>query len=544
MNNPQDNTTPDTEAIVKRRRRISPVWLIPLAVALVGCWLVYQNFLAHGPQVTLLLDSAAGLEAGSTAVKVHSVEVGHVESVHLTDDYKGAVAQIQMKPGTAAMLAADSQFWVVKPRISRQGISGLSTILSGAYIQLRPGAKDKTSHRFTALDHPPVTSADADGISLVLTSSATDTVHVGDPVLYQGQTAGRIEAGQFSVADRTMHYRVFIRAPFDQLVTSDTLFWLRSGIDLHIGAQGVDVHAGSIRSIFTGGITFGAPDEAPASADSVQNGAQFQLYATRKAAYQDRFDNPITYLVLLDDSVYGLSDGAPVLFRGLRVGTVKSVPFFPDGYSLSKLKNYRIPVLIAIEPQRVSWVHWPHDAWRSKLKSLFNKGLRATIKPANLLTGAMLISLQFADKPAHYTPRKIAGYSVFPSSPGAISNIQQQIAELLNKLNQLQLGSLTKTVQHTLHTIDKTTGNLNQLLGADDTRHLASEMQATLSSLQNTLSAYQKGAPVYQQLQQSLDHLDRVLEQIAPLANTLKRHPNALIFGRPGNHDPEPKAAP
>src|SRR5699024_2976478 len=156
----------------------------------------------------------------------------------------------------------------------------------------------------------------------------------------------------------------------------------------------------------------------------------------------------------------------------LRVGTVKSVPFFPPDYKQSTMRDYRIPVLIAIEPQRVDWLHWPRKTAREKLQKLFSKGLRATIKPANLLTGAMLISLKFEDKGVPYSAETIAGYSVFPSTPGAISNIQQQIAELLDKLNQLQLGNLTHSVQQTLDAIGKTASSINQLLQADDTRHL------------------------------------------------------------------------
>src|SRR5699024_1526463 len=99
------------QATVRRRARISPVWLIPVAAALIGCWLVYQNFLARGPEVTLRLPTAEGLEAGRTAVKVNSVQVGHVEAIRLTDDYSGAIAEIQMNPDTEALLAADSRFW-------------------------------------------------------------------------------------------------------------------------------------------------------------------------------------------------------------------------------------------------------------------------------------------------------------------------------------------------------------------------------------------------------------------------------------------------
>lgn len=529
---------------IKRRARISPVWLIPVAAALIGCWLVYQNFLTRGPEVTLLLATAEGLEAGSTPIKVNSVQVGHVQSVRLTDDYSGAIAEIQMNPGTADLLAADSRFWVVKPRIGRQGISGLNTILSGAYIQLLPGKKAGTVLQFTALQHPPITSTGVPGVSLVLTGSSASSLNAGDPVVYQGQTVGKVETVKFSVEQRRMRYRIFIRAPYSQIISATTQFWMRSGFDLHIGADGVNLRTGSLQTIVAGGITFGQP-EGVAQGAPIDDDARFKLYATRAAARQDRFDWQIQYVLLLPDSVRGLTDGAPVLYRGIRIGTVKQVPYFTSDLDYSSLDGFRVPVLIAIEPQRIAnWLDWSEDEWRTNMQKLFEHGLRASIESANFLTGAMLISLHFKEGKDDYTARSIGGYPVFPAAAGTISNIQQQITALLKKFNDLQLGGIVSSMQGTLATISSTTQSLNTLLKADDTKKLAAKLADTLGALQQTLAAYQQGAPVYQQLGESLQHLNRILRDLEPLIDTLNKNPNALIFGAPPNHDPVPQAAP
>lgn len=530
-------------SIRKRRARISPVWLIPLAAILIGCWLVYQNFISRGPEITLLLDTAEGLKAGSTAVKVHSVEVGHVKSVRLTDDYNGTVAVIQMNPGTWELLAADSKFWVVKPRIGRHGISGLGTILSGAYIQLQPGSKPAHSYRFTVLEHPPVTSSNAPGVSITLTSDTSNALNVGDPVIYQGRTVGLVETAEFSVKNKRMRYRVFIQAPYNQIITQTTQFWLRSGIDIHIGADGMDVRTGSLQSIFTGGVTFGLP-KGVQPGNAIADGAHFKLYATRNAAREDRFDQEIRYLVLLKTSVRGLSEGAPVLYRGIRIGTVKEVPYYTPDYDFSQLNGFRIPVLIAIEPQRISdWIDWPANKWRTNMKKLFEHGLRASIKSANLLTGAMLISLKFVEDSNSYKHRKLGGLVVFPSTPAAINSIQQQISDLLEKFNQLELNSVMKSIQDTLKAIESTTQGLNRLVQSDKTQRLAGELQDTLEALQKTLNAYQQGTPVYQELSRSLSRFNRILSELAPLLKTLNKNPNALIFGSDNKPDPIPQAA-
>ncbi len=536
----------DSEAHIENPRRfaLSPVWLIPLAAALIGCWLLYQTIASQGPRITLRLDTAEGLEAGQTLVKVRNVEVGHVDSVRLTDDYNGAIATIQMGPDTQKLLVADTEFWVVKPRVGRQGISGLGTILSGAYIRLQPGARTESERRFVALNHPPVPPAGTPGVSITLASDGDNPLNVGDPVIYQGQTVGQIEAAEFSAEDKRMSYQVFIEAPFDQIVTQATQFWLRSGIDFHIGADGVDIQTGSLQAIFAGGVTFGLPgglEPGPV----VQDGAAFELYATRNVARQDRFDEQIAYVILLDDSVRGLSVGAPVAYRGIRVGTVLQVPFFHRNFNLDEFSGFRIPVLIAIEPQRISgWIDWPTPEWQQNLERFFENGLRASIKSGNFLTGAMFISLQFDDNASDYDLRTLGDYPVFPSQPGSFSNIQQQISTLLDKINELEVGQFVSELKRTLAAVEAATRNLNQIFATESAQSLPQEIQRTLAELRGTLSAYQEGAPVYQELNESLQRLNRVLDDVEPLAETLRDDPNALIFGPSTGRDPVPRAAP
>lgn len=534
-----------------RRRRASPVWLIPLGAALIGLWLIYQNVMSHGPEITLAVDTAEGLEAGKTAIKVRSVDVGHVTTVELTDDYEGALVTVQMNQGTADLLVDDSRFWVVKPRVGRQGISGLGTILSGAYIQLQPGASKQAKRAFDVRDSAPAVSTNEPGIALRLSSDNDNSLAVGDPIIYQGQTVGQVESARFNVDDRRMNYRVFVREPFSTLVTDNTQFWLRSGIDFHLGSDGVDVQIGSIQSVLAGGITFGKPDGVETGAPAQAN-ARYALYATRNAAVQDRFDKKIEYVILLDDSVRGLSAGAPVEYRGLRIGTVEEVPFFRDEFDFKRYSNFKIPVLIAIEPQRPSnsWSDWSEQEWHDNLERFFQNGLRATIKSGNLLTGAMFIDTQFEKGEAGYETSTIGDYPVFPSEPSRITSIQQQLSSLMDRLNAIDVRPIVNDLKHTLETsnatldeLHKATRQINQLLADSDTRALPGEMRRSLSALQDTLDDFQQGAPAYDEFNRSMKRLNRVLDDAAPLARTLRNDPNALIFGPADGKDPVPKAA-
>ncbi|HEX5464512.1 MAG TPA: intermembrane transport protein PqiB, partial [Burkholderiales bacterium] len=540
------------EATVSRRKRfaLSPVWLIPLGAALIGCWLLYQNIVSRGPEITLHLNSAEGLEAGKTPIKVRNVEVGHIDSVRLSDDYANVIVTAQMKPDTKALLASDSVFWVVKPRVSFQGVSGLSTLLSGAYIQMQPGKSSQSSHSFMVLDHPPLTPAGTPGVSVILTSDGGATLSPGDPVIYQGQPVGRVETAKFSVAENRMSYTLFIRAPFDTKVSRGTQFWSRSGIQFHVGAEGIDVETGSLQAIFSGGVTFGLLKGVDAGSKA-DNGATFKLYATHRAAEQDRFNEKIRYILLASNSVRGLYAGAPVEYRGVRIGTVLQVPFFPKGVTFHKFADSRMPLLIAIEPQRISsrWIDWTLPEWRQHIRIFEKKGMRATITDANLLTGAKFIELQFYPGVPAYTEKMIGEYPVFPIQPNSLSNIPQQVSSLLKKINDLKLSQLVAQMQNTLTTSNATLGevrtavdNLNKILATGSARELPDELQSSLREMRHTLKAYQQGAPVYRNLNLSLERLNRVLGNLAPAARTLRDKPNALIFGSSEDPDPIPRA--
>lgn len=500
---------------------LSPVWIIPLAVILIGGWLVYQNTLHRGPEVILRLDSAEGLEAGKTPVKVRDVEVGRVEAVRLSQDYDHAVATVQMNPGTARLLVRDSQFWVVKPRVNRRGVSGLGTILSGAFIRLRPGESDEPRRRYRVPDYPPVSHQDP-GLALILTSRSDASLNVGDPVLYQGRPVGQIDRARFDTSTQRMRYGIFVRSPYDDLVKHNTQFWKQSGVEVEVGSEGFQLRTGTLQSLVLGGIAFGMP-EGVSPGQPVTKGAQFTLFESRDAARQHRFDERIRYVALFEDSVRGLHPGAPVEYRGVRVGTVTEVPFLVDAETLSLTEGARIPVLLSFEPQRLDPVENPErgvnpDRWRERLRNLFRRGLHASIRPANLVTGAMYVDLQYGDTVTSIEPPRMNGYPVFPSRPGGFTNLERRVTELLD--------------------------NLNAILESDAARGLPQEARSTLRDVRETLRGYGRGEPAYEDLRRSLERLNGVMEDLEPLAETLRENPDALIYGREDRPDPVPRAAP
>lgn len=535
-----------------RRARLSPIWLVPLGAILIGAWLVYQNVSSRGPTVILELNNAEGLEKGKTSVKVLNLDVGTVRDLRLTDQIDGVIAEIGMQPSMEDLLVEDTEFWVVKPRVGRQGISGLGTIISGAYIQMRPGQSKTRATRFKILEQPPPTRPDVPGLTVELISQGDDTLSIGDPIVFRGQSVGQIESTEFDVDRLEVRYRVFIESPYDELVTDNTLFWLRSGFDLQLTSRGVEVQVGSLQAILAGGVTFGLPEDTEPGKAAGKN-TKFVLHATQRDAQEQRFDRRLKYVALFDDSVRGLNAGASVEFRGLRIGTVLEVPYFDDNINLENMQDFNIPVLISFEPERLdaAWEGLTNTQWRARLDELFDNGLRATIESANLLTGAMFVDLQFNRDSKYTGPSTLGAYDIFPSQPGGFASLEEKITGVLDKVNNLPIESLMAELEGslegatlTLARAEKTLASFNSILQDDALQELPAELQATMREVRNGLRSLQSGNPAFDNLNRSLKKLNRVLEDLAPITETLRADPNALIFGEDRPADPTPKAAP
>ncbi|GHC33130.1 intermembrane transport protein PqiB [Aidingimonas halophila] len=549
----EDNTpSSDSQRAVKRRQsRLSPIWIVPLVAALIGLWLVYDNIAGRGPQVTLIMDNAEGIEAGNTLIKSRNVEVGRVEDVRLSENMDHTIITARMNPDAERTLVEDSQFWVVKPRIDREGISGLGTVLSGAYIQLQPGSSDIPRDRFEVRDQPPVASSDTEGLRLNLDSQLGNSLRVGDPVTYQGYTVGRVEETEFDAEAREMRHRLFIESPYDVLVTSSTRFWSASGVDLRLDSEGVRVNVESLESLLGGGVTFGIPEDLP-TGQPVEENTTFTLYADEDSARQGTFNRYLEYVMLVDGSVRGLSRGAPVEYRGVRVGTVASVPWNFTSPQPDSRSQFSIPVLIRIEPQRLGEDERDRglQEWNEEFKQMFDMGLRASLKSGNLLTGARYVDLNFQrDLEGEYEPETFEDVTVFPTTSSGFAQIEQQVSDLLEKLNSLEVEPVLHRIdsslaasENTLEEVQQTSESLRELLDSQETRNMPGNVNATLAEIQRTLDGFSPESAAYQDLTQTMEQLNRLMRDLQPTVRTLREQPNALIFDRREGDDPEPRA--
>ncbi|KHN56569.1 paraquat-inducible protein B [Pectobacterium fontis] len=537
-------------ADVETIKRWSPVWIVPIVTVLIGAWILFYHFSHQGPQITLITSNAEGIEAGKTAIKSRSVDVGVVESVVLSDDLHRVEIKARLHDGMDKLLKQDSAFWVVKPQIGREGVSGLGTLLSGAYIELQPGAHKEDKYEFTLLDSPPLASPDAKGIRVILDSEQSGQLNAGDPVLFRGYRVGSVETSEFDPKARKMRYQLFISAPYDGLVTTNVRFWKDSGVAFDMSAQGMRVEMGSLTTLFSGGVSFDVPAGWELG-EAAQTMAQYRLFDNQRSIQDSLYTEYKEYLLFFSESIRGLQAGAPVEFRGIRLGTVAEAPFFPRNMKQDLDDDYRIPVLIRIEPDRFEKKIGETVDFEQHLKQAQSLGLRASMKSANILTGALYIDLDFY--PKEKVDKKLFvmdGYPVLPTIDGGLSQIQQKLMAVLDKVNNLPLNPMineaTKTLtesQATLREMQKTLATLNKITSSKAMQDLPEDMQKTLLELNRSMKGFQPGSPAYNKMVADMQRLDQVLRELQPVLRTLNEKSNALVFEASGSQDPQPKRA-
>lgn len=538
-------------------RRISLVWLVPVAALLLGAWMVFDTWLHQGPEIVLYMPNAEGIEVGKTTVKVLSVNVGKVTDVQLDSSGHRVRVTARLDVEAGSLLNEDSQFWMVKPRVDRSGISGLSTLLSGSFIQLNPGKSSNMKNAFTVLNDPPVTAADVPGLRLQLSGRSVKVLSVGDPILYQNFEVGRVEKAEFDPEQRQMNYRLFIQRPYDRLVTENSRFWVASGVQLALSADGIKLNAGSLESVLSGGVAFGVPENMPLG-EQVKDQSAFTLFSDEASSLERQFERRLPYIALFSDSVRGLKPGAPVELRGLRIGTVGAVP-----YAIPKLENktrkyHGIPVMIYLELGRLAAgaENESDDYWRKVIATQVGSGMVLKLKNGNMLTGSLYVDVDFSGKPQAKVLDKYAGLPILPTGDGGLAQIENKVIALLDKLNGLKLEGVLEQGNKTLDETGKLAGDIRVLVKTlddfarqpqvqglpEELQHTLSKVQDTLNTVRSTMDDFSGQSPAYGELNRALGSLNQVLQEARPVIRTLNEKPNVLLFDRK-QEDVQPKGA-
>jgi paraquat-inducible protein B len=570
-----DTSSMPKPVIVRARRlQFSLVWLVPLVALLVGLVLVVRTLLQTGPLITITFPNAEGLEPGRTEVRFKEVVVGRVTKVGFSPDRGRVMATVRLDKTAANLAVSDTQFWVVRPRISTAGISGLGTLFSGAYIDTDAGESAQDHSHFTGLEVPPFALRGEPGRRFVLDATDLGSLEVGSPVYYRRTRVGRVVGYALDPRRDVLEVQVLVEAPNDALVTTQTRFWNAGGIDVQMGSGGLSVNTESIASLVVGGIAFATPptaSSATAKAPAAAAGQRFVLHSDKRAAMAPPDGTPVRVRMRFASGYRGLAAGAAVEMLGVDVGTVHAVTMKYDARST----RFALEVLADIHPARLG------DARREFLNSaagaqpteaqliklLVERGLRARVMSGNLLTGQQLVALDLQPQAPKATVDTTQATLFIPSHSGG-GDLQQQASEIMERVGRIrfeQIGaSLEATLKNTqvasaslpeiLVKASAATSALQQALGSADSaiqqvspqaQQALVDVQKSLKALQGTLDGLdrnlmQPDAPLQRDASKALAEMQRAARALRVLGDYLQQHPETLLKGKPADADVGP----
>lgn len=566
-------TDPTPPTVEKRNRlRLSLVWLVPLVAVLVGLALMLRSWLQAGPEIVIEFRTAEGLEAGKTEVRYKEVPVGRLVQVQLSPDRQRVLATVALDKSAANMAVQDTRFWVVRPRVGTAGVSGLSTLLSGAYIGVDAGVSQQPRRRFVGLEVPPFVLRNEPGRHFALEAEELGSLDIGSPVYYRRARVGRVVGYALDPASDRLRIQVFVESPHERLVTTQSRFWNASGVDLSLGAAGLKLDTQSLASVVAGGVAFanvaapgcGIPQPPPrdrAAAPAGRLGAQpepeaarrpgcpapadegtrFTLHDDRASAMAPPDGPPLAVRMVFPQNIRGLAPGAPVDVLGVQVGHISSVRLQHE----PARQRFAVEVTADLYPRRLG-IHGqpgiPADD-RQLMKLLVERGLRAQLRTANLLTGQMVVVLDFPRRkvePASFDAQ--AALPTMPTVPSAFGALQPQLLRIVQRLSDVRFDEIGQGLQQTLRAADSAIRQLTP-----EAQKALAEVQRTLQQAERALSAAESSlhnidrniagadAPLQRNAQQTMDELQRASRALRVLADYLQRHPEALLRGKPGD---------
>ena len=543
---------------VHRRRRIPLIWIVPILTGLIALWLAWDTFSKKGPTITIAFDSAAGLTAGQSQLKYKNVVMGTVKNINVSPDLTKVIVTIETVREAEPLLTDKTIFWVVKPELFAGNITGLETLLSGSYIGMRPSAEPGSAKReFIGEQDPPVLQAWTKGTTYMLDSKRLGSISLGSPIFFRDIEVGTVLGWDIGDLASRVTIHAFVRAPYDQYVHTDTLFWNASGISVKLGSDGVQFRMESLRALLLGGIAFETSIDTRQPVASAKH--EFPLHRNFEEARAVGFGRQIRLLSYFPGSVSGLAPGAHVTLHGLRIGEVTDVDLVYD----PRLDRIVVPVHYRVEAGRITNIAAADQTNPEKFaEEMIKRGMRATLQSTSLITGSKEIALERVDDAAPATLEKRGDVYVVPTSEvGGFDAITRSAAELLTKLNRIEYDKIGRSLEgaaagldtmingaqmkRTLTALEKAMVDVQDIVRKLDSEGspalkrlpaIAQQLQESLTSANRLFGSFNAGYGDDSRFRRDLDRLLPQLtdaaRSIRALSDLLSRHPEALIKGR------------
>jgi len=542
---------PQAVVVPKKGTRISVVWIIPILAAVVAIGIAIQRVMSEGPTITIVFKVAEGLEAGKTFVKYKDVNIGQVTAVKLSSDHSKVEVTAKIDKSAADLMVEDAKFWVVQPRVTLSGVSGLGTLLSGNYIGFEVGSSKKQQRNFTGLEVAPIITGGQAGRQFVLKAENLGSLGIGSPIYYRQLQAGQVVAYDLAADGKAVQIKVFVNAPYDKYVTPGTRFWNASGVDASIGAGGVEVRTQSLVALIAGGLAFDTPPFV-ATTEAAAADTFFTLYSDKATAMKQVESISSHYVLYLNESLRGLSVGAPVTLLGLPAGEVTDVGLAIDPATM----NIRGRVEVASYPERLIARLGPNRAAIGKMleggtqqrhalmqRLVEQRGLRAQLRSGNLLTGQLFVAFDFYPNAPKMKIDWSRDVPELPVVPSTVSDLEAKITGIVAKLDKLPLEAISADLTKVLATLSQTLEDASKAVNRIDS-DVTPGLKSTLEGLRGTISAVDrtlsstdatlvgKDAPAQQDLRDALQEIARAARSLRALTDFLERHPEALLRGK------------
>ncbi len=548
---------------IDRHRRLSLIWAIPVVTALVGAWLAWTTLAERGPLITITFQTAEGLTAGQSQVRHKDVVMGQVTRITLGADLQHVDVVVRMNREAQPLLTDRAAFWVVKPRFFAGSITGLQTLVSGAYIEFAPVVGEGEAKRhFTGLEEPPVLQTDVPGRTFLLHAPRLGSLSLGSPVFFRDLSVGQVLGWDVADMAQSVTIHAFVRAPYDRYVHDNSRFWNASGASVQLGPNGVQLQIESLRALILGGIAFDTPDGGATSPVSAED-HEFPLYADKETADSSGYLRSVPFLANFTGSVAGLAPAAPVVLRGIKVGEVQSIGLRYD----QQLDNVVVPVHFTVEPDRIAQLDLPYGGDLDRMMAdLVHRGLRVSLDSTSLITGAKQLSIdvvpgatpgQFTKQGDTYVIPALEGGGDLAGSASALiarlsaipfeqigQNLNQTLAGASGVVNDPALRQSIDSLRSTLVSaqtlvanLDRGTGPLMQRLPAI-ANGLEDAVRRTDKLVGSIEAGYGGASPFNRDAERLLVQLSDAARSIRVLADLLARHPEALIRGRTDQGSP------
>lgn len=521
-------------------RNLSLVWVVPLLALIVSIGVAWQSYNNKGTLITITFKDAAGITPKDTTIRFKDVIIGAVEDVNFSKDMSSVEVSARINKDVAATLNEDTLFWVVRPEVSARGISGLSTVLSGVYIDSAWTPTENASvNAFDGLSETPLIRPGHEGTRVKIRSKNGSSLTPGAPVFFRGMEVGRLDTPRLSETGDSTDVEAFINAPFDKFLTTDSRFWNVSGFSVTLGPDGLNLNVASLGSLLTGGVAF---ENTVSGGSPVTNDTMFRLFADESAARDSIFTqlsaNSVTMSVIFKESVSGLASGAPIEFRGLRVGQVTSIGAFIVTNPVGRSVNMR--ALISIDPQSLGLeADASAEATRSFIAGLVSDGLRARLATTSIFSAALKIELADIPDATDESMRDDAdGTPIIPSIASELPDFTATAEGVLERVNKLPIEEVMNQAISLMASIeaiasakgtqlapDAVLGLIEDargLIGKEDTQAIPGELLGVIADLRSIVAEL-KDRGLVDQLSSALTSLDSAAGDIATASGDLPK---------------------